>query len=57
MRSVRMRLLASHLILVLLLGIVMSAAISSFVSLQNSIDRVLEGNYKSISVALAWFMA
>ena len=51
MRSVRMRLLASHLILVLLLGIVMSAAISSFVSLQNSIDRVLEGNYKSISAA------
>lgn len=51
MRSVRMRLLISHLILVLLLGIVMSAAISNFVALGRGIDRVLEGNYMSISAA------
>ncbi len=51
MRSVRMRLLVSHLILVLLLGFVMSSAISSFVALGRGVDRVLEGNYKSISAA------
>ena len=51
MRSVRLRLLVSHLILVLLLGIVMSAAISSFAALGRGIDRVLEGNYKSIVAA------
>jgi two-component system, NtrC family, sensor histidine kinase KinB len=51
MRSVRMRLLVSHLILVLLLGIVMSAAISNFVALGRGIDRVLEGNYMSIAAA------
>lgn len=51
MRSVRMRLLVSHLILVLLLGLVMSAAISNFVALGRGVDRVLEGNYKSISAA------
>jgi len=48
MRSVRMQLLVSHLLLVLLLGIVLSAAISSFVALGRGIDRVLEGNYESI---------
>lgn len=51
MRSVRMRLLVSHLILVLLLGLVMSSAISNFVALGRGVDRVLEGNYKSISAA------
>ncbi len=51
MRSVRMRLLASYLILVLLLGIVMSSAINSFVALGKGVDRVLEGNYKSISAS------
>ncbi|MBC8066035.1 MAG: HAMP domain-containing protein [Chlorobia bacterium] len=51
MRSVRMRLLVSHLVLVLLLGVVMSAAITNFVALGRGIDRVLEGNYKSISAA------
>lgn len=51
MRSVRMRLLVSHLILVLLLGLVMSSAISNFIALGRGVDRVLEGNYKSISAA------
>ena len=51
MRSVRMRLLISHLLLVLVLGIVISAAVSGFAALDESIDRVLEGNYKSISAA------
>jgi len=46
-----MQLLVSHLLLVLLLGIVLSAAISSFVALGHSVDRVLEGNYESIVAA------
>ena len=51
MRSVRMWLLVSHLILVLLLGIVMSVALANFFSVTRGIDRVLEGNYKSIHAA------
>jgi NtrC-family two-component system sensor histidine kinase KinB len=48
---VRMWLLASHLVLVLLLGIVMSVALANFLSVTRGIDRVLEGNYKSIRAA------
>ncbi|MCC7231053.1 MAG: HAMP domain-containing protein [Fimbriimonadaceae bacterium] len=51
MHSLRLRLLVSHSALVLLLGIVMSAAIASFAALGRGVDRVLEGNYKSISAA------
>jgi NtrC-family two-component system sensor histidine kinase KinB len=51
MRSVRLRLLLSHLALVLILGVVMSSAISSFVYLGKGVDRVLEGNYTSIAAA------
>lgn len=51
MHSLRLRLLVSHSALVLLLGIVMSAAIASFAALGRGVDGVLEGNYKSISAA------
>ncbi len=51
MRSVRMRLLISHLILVLVLATIISGAVSNFAALDKSIDRVLEGNYKSIAAA------
>ncbi len=43
--------MVSHLVLVLLLGIVMSAAISNFSALGRGVDRVLENNYKSIAAA------
>ncbi len=41
----------SHLLLVLLMGIVMSAASISFFSMTRSIDRVLRGNFETIQAA------
>lgn len=51
MRSLRFQLLLSHLLLVLLMGVVMSYAIATFFSLGESIDRVLTGNFKAALAA------
>ncbi len=51
MRSLRFQLLVSHLILVLLMGIVMSYAITTFFQLGTSIDRVMTGNFKGALAA------
>lgn len=48
MRSLRPQLLLSHLLLVLLMGVVMSGVIANFFSLGQSIDRVLSGNFQSV---------
>lgn len=50
MRSLRFQLLLSHLVLVLLMGVVMSYSIATFLRLRDSIDRVLTGPF---SAALA----
>lgn len=46
-----MQVLVSHLVLVLLLGLVLGATIPSFSALSRSVDRVLEDNYQSIMAA------
>jgi len=51
MRSLRNQLILSHLLLVLLMGIVMSGASVTFFSITKSIDRVLQGNFKTIQAA------
>ncbi len=48
MRSLRPQLLLSHLLLVLLMGVVMSGVITNFSSLGQSIDRVLRGNFQTV---------
>lgn len=51
MRSLRFQLLVSHLILVLLMGIVMSYAITTFFRLGASIDEVMTTNFKGALAA------
>jgi len=51
MHSLRSQLILSHLLLVLLMGLVMSAASVGFFSLTRSIDRVLKGNFQTIQAA------
>jgi two-component system, NtrC family, sensor histidine kinase KinB len=46
-----MQILISHLVMVLLVGIVMSAAVSSVFSLGHAIDRILEANFRSVLAA------
>ena len=48
MRSLRIQLLISHLSLVLLVGLILSGAVLSFISLRGSIDSVLSLNYPTI---------
>lgn len=47
-RTLRVQLLLSHLVLVVLMALVMSSAISSFFSLGRSIDGVLKGTFGSV---------
>src|SRR5689334_10555576 len=51
MRSLKVQLLASHLVLVLLMTLVMTGAVLSFFRLGRSIDRILKDNYKSVVAA------
>jgi len=51
MRSLRSQLISSHLILVLLIGFVMSGATVTFFSLTQSVNRVLQGNFRTILAA------
>jgi hypothetical protein len=48
MRSLRMQILISHLIMVLLVGVLMSAAVSNIFALGRGIDRILQANFRSI---------
>lgn len=48
LRTIRVQLLLSHLVLVLLMGFVMASAITSFYSLGRSIDRVLAGTFSAV---------
>ncbi|HTQ08732.1 MAG TPA: ATP-binding protein [Fimbriimonadaceae bacterium] len=47
-RTLRVQLLASHLALVVLMAVLIGDAVSSFVSLGRSIDRVLKGSFTSV---------
>jgi PAS domain S-box-containing protein len=51
MRSLRMQLLFSHLLLVLLMGVVMGGAILAFFQIGRSIDRVLRDNFRTVLAA------
>lgn len=51
MLSLRVQLLVSHLLLVLMMGLVMSLGVTRFFSLRNAIDRVLESNLQSMASA------
>jgi signal transduction histidine kinase len=51
MHSLRSQLVLSHLLLVLLMGLVMSAASVGFFSVIRSIDKVLKGNFATIQAA------
>ena len=51
MRSLRSQLILSHLILVLLMGFVMSGASITFFTIIQSVDRVLQGNFRTILAA------
>ncbi|MDX2066245.1 MAG: ATP-binding protein [Fimbriimonadaceae bacterium] len=51
MRSLRTQLLISHLALVLLVGIVLSGAVLSFVTLRRTIDQVVTDNYPTVARA------
>ncbi len=53
MLSLRVQLLLSHLLLVILLGLVMSGGVSSFFGLSRSLDRVLQENLESVFAAQA----
>lgn len=48
MLSLRVQLLLSHLLLVLLLGLVMSGGVTSFFQLSGSMDRVLRENLQAV---------
>ncbi len=48
MRSLRSQLILSHLILVLLMGFVMSGASMAFFGISQAVDRVLQGNFRTI---------
>ena len=49
MRSLRTQLLISHLLLVLVMGIVMSISIASLFALSNAVDRMSQSNIKSVA--------
>jgi two-component system, NtrC family, sensor histidine kinase KinB len=51
MRSLRVQLLLSHLLLVLLMGIAVAAAVVSYLSLSQTLDRMLESNLQSMLAA------
>ncbi len=51
MRSLRLQLLFSHLVLVLLMGLVMGGAILAFFQLGKSIDQVLQDNFRTVLAA------
>ncbi|MDR3688462.1 MAG: ATP-binding protein [Fimbriimonas sp.] len=51
MRSLRSQLILSHMTLVLLMGFVMSGASIAFFSITQSVDRVLQGNFRTILAA------
>jgi len=51
MRSLRTQLLISHLLLVLVMGIVMSISIASLFSLSGAVDRMFENNLQSVVAA------
>lgn len=51
MHSLRSQLILSHLLLVLILGIVMSGASITFFAITRSIDLVLQGNFKTMQAA------
>lgn len=51
MRSLRMQLIWSHLLLVLLMAMVMGGAIYNFFMLSQSVDAVLRGNFQTILAA------
>ena len=51
MRSLRLQLISSHLILVLLIGFVMSGASVTFFTITQSVNRVLQGNFRTVLAA------
>src|SRR3569832_336333 len=51
MRSLRTQLLISHLLLVLVMGIVMSISIASLFTLSNAVERMSENNLRSVLAA------
>ena len=51
MRSLRLQLLFSHLVLVLLMGLVMGGAILAFFQIGKSIDMVLQNNFRTVLAA------
>jgi signal transduction histidine kinase/HAMP domain-containing protein len=51
MRSLRLQLLFSHLVLVLLMGLVMGGAILAFFQIGKSIDQVLRDNFRTVLAA------
>src|SRR5580704_3885654 len=51
MSSLRSQLILSHLLLVLLMGFVMSGASVTFFSITQSIDHVLQGNFRTVLAA------
>src|SRR5690348_16586790 len=51
MRNLRIQLLISHLLLVLLMGVVMVGAVVNFFHLGRSVDQILRDNYKSVVAA------
>jgi len=51
MRSLRMQLIGSHLLLVLLMTLVMGGAVYNFFRLSQSVDGVLRGNFQTILAA------
>src|SRR5690242_2190643 len=51
MRSLKIQLLFSHLILVFIMVVVMVGAIANFLHLGGSIDRILRDNYASVVAA------
>lgn len=51
MRTLKVQLLFSHLVLVFLMVVIMFGAIVNFVRLGRSVDRILKDNYKSVIAA------
>ena len=51
MKNLRLQLLISHLLLVLMMGVVMVGGIASVLHLGHSIDRIMKDNYKSVIAA------
>src|SRR5215472_14214240 len=51
MRSLKVQLLFSHLLLVFLMVVLMAGAVANFIRLGGSIDSILKNNYKSVVAA------